>query len=103
MAECGDVTSEKTVTKGIVALVRIPLRNLRDYISDGQVCGSSINPVKTAKELEDDGLSGVLYYAITDDMKRKGETLKSQGNFPLNDKYFKTEDGPGYAFIFVEH
>ena len=88
--------------KANVSLIKIRLRNLKDYVDDGQFCGSSINPVQIANNLEEDGLTGVLYYATTDDMKRTGNNLQSkQGNFPAT-KHSKVEEGPGYAFVFCQ-
>ena len=90
--------TDHSIMRGTVKIVSA--KTLTKHISDGKVCGSSINPLKIAKELEDDGLSGVLYYAITDDMTRKVQNLEKLGKFPLNQKYSKTEEGPGFAFVF---
>ena len=87
--------------KGIVEIVKVPVMNLNKYTEDGQLCGASINPKKVAEELEEDRLSGVLYFCTTDDMKRRGEKLKGRGEFPLNEKYSRIEEGPGFAFVFV--
>ena len=93
-------TDPVTTMKGKVEIVKVHIKNLTNYTENGQVCGSSINPQNIVKQIEDDHLSGTLYYAITDDMKKRGEILKTQGTYPLNGKYSKTEEGPGFAFIF---
>ncbi len=102
MSDFEDETNDKAERSGSVEIIKVPLRNIRDYINDGHACGSSINPQNIAKQIEDDYLSGTLYYATTDDMKKKAESLRTRGSFPLNEKYFKTEEGPGYAYIFVQ-
>ena len=92
--------SDNSSMKGTVEIVKVPVMNLKKYTEDGQLCGSSINPKKIAEELEENCLSGILYFSITDDMKRKAEQLKSHSEFPLNEKFPRTEEGPGFAFIF---
>ena len=81
---------------------KVPLVKLKSFISQGSICGSTINPLKVAQDLSEQiEKTGTLYYSTTDNMPRLESSILKMRDFPMN-KYATTEEiGPGYVYIVV--
>ena len=86
----------------LIKTQKVPLIQLKNYVSQAKICGSTVNPLKVAEELSNKlKQAGTLYYSTTDNMPRAEKAMLQRGDFSMNQYATSEEEGPGYVYAVV--